>query len=643
MVQQKKDRKKGIAVESIESPRRAHLFLLAKGAFIAVLVTIAYWPAMNGDFILDDVRLISQNDLVKDQNGLYQIWFTANAIDYWPVTNTVFWLQWHLFGENPGGYHVTNLALHIAGCWLIWLVLERLAVPGAFLAAVLFAVHPVNVESVAWLSQLKNVLAMFFFLLSIVWYLKAQSGSENRTETERRKQRQIGSTSHFGRWYGLSLVAFTLAMLSKGSVAMLPLILLLLAYWKRGSLAKSDILQTLPFFAVAAVLSCVNVWFQTHGMDIVVRNATFLQRFLGAGAAVWFYLYKALWPSQLVFVYPNWNVQPSDFLWWLPLVAGLLVTAVLIWQRRRPWCRALFIAWIFFCVSLAPALGFVDVGYMKFSLVADHYQYFALIGVVAVVAAGWAKFSQRSGFAGQAANVLAIAVVGLLAMLTWQQCQLYANPIALYQATLEQNPDSWNIQNNLAAELNRAERWSEGMTHSLAALRLNPDLSAAHYNLGDELVKLNRPEEAIPNYRLALQEQPDYGEAQLNLGVALLYVGRQDEALQELKKAVPLKPDSFELFNNLATILLQRGSTDEAIQNFQQALKLKPDSAEVLANLAEAYARIDRNEDARASAQKALRLAQSQGKTELARAIANWLKDFNSKHPNSEKLPLLDR
>ncbi len=244
------------------------------GVAIIILTTVlVYWPCRNGKFLWDERGLISENPLVKDPHGLYRIWFTSDAVDYWPLTNTLFWIQWAPMGNNTVGYHVTNLALHIANALLIWLILRRLTIPGAFWAALLFAVHPVNVESVAWISELKNVLAVFFFLLSVLWYLKFdQLAAANRSS-------RIGVKL----WYSISLLAFTLAMLSKGSVAILPLILLLILWWQHGRVQQCDLFRTAPFFVVAGALTCVNVWFQTHGLGDVIRNATFTQRMLGAG------------------------------------------------------------------------------------------------------------------------------------------------------------------------------------------------------------------------------------------------------------------------------------------------------------------------------------------------------------------------
>ncbi len=414
-------------------------------AIVAVVALVCYWPALRGDFILDDNKLITENPIVHASNGLLRFWGTTEPADYWPLTNSSFWLEWRMWGKNPAGYHVTNLLLHVAAALLLWAILQKLAIPGAFLAALLFAVHPVNVESVAWISQLKNTLGMVFFLLSILWYLLTI------------KQRTTDNGPRTAWWYGLSLLAFLLAMFSKGSLAILPVLLLVIAWWQRGRIDKSDLLRTAPFFVATVALTAVNLWFQKHGMDIVVRNANFGQRFVGAGAAVWFYLAKALVPIDLIFVYPNWQIETSSLLWWLPVAAALVVTLLLARQPISPashWRRALLFAWLTFCTALVPVLGFADVGFMQYSLVADHYEHIALIVVVALVAAGWRTWHDHTtALRRVTANLVLLAVVGLLGVTTWQQCRLFRNAITLYEATLLENPLAWVIQNNLGQKL----------------------------------------------------------------------------------------------------------------------------------------------------------------------------------------------
>jgi len=331
---------------------------------LVTAVAVAYWPSLHGDFIWDDDALITRNAAIQSPDGLYKIWFTRETLDYWPVTNTSFWLEWRAWHTHTLGYRIVNVVLHTINAILIWLILRNLGIPGAYLAALLFAVHPVNVESVAWIAQRKNTLSMCLFLLSILSYMRG-------TRT----------------WYVVSVGFFLLAMLAKGSVVILPAVLLLIVWWTHRRIALRDVVLMLPFLAIGAVLTWVNVWFQTRGGQEVIRNATVVERIAAAGAIVWFYLYKAILPVQLAFVYPRWNVNPSNVLWWLPFIALVVVSVALFRWRHHAAGRAMLFAWAFYCVALVPVLGFVDVYFMKYSLVADHYQYVAIVGVISPVAA----------------------------------------------------------------------------------------------------------------------------------------------------------------------------------------------------------------------------------------------------------------
>ena len=349
---------------------------------------------MRGGFVLDDETLIVNNPRVISPGGLKRIWFSTQEYEYYPISYSSFWLEWRLWGKNPTLYHVTNLALHVAAALLIWGVLGGLSIPGAYLAALLFAVHPVNVEAVAWISQRRSVLAMVFFLLSVLLFLRSD-GRLRKPEEEKRRKGEEETRSEgrqFGLWHWLSLLAFVAAMLSKGSVAVEPVVLLLAVWWRHRRIGLGDLVRTAPFFVVAIALTAANVWFQTHGTEIVIRNAGFAERLTGAGAVVWFYLSKALLPIGLLFIYPMWHIQATKLLWWLPVIAAIVTTVVARAAghfAEAQWGRALLFAWAFFCVALAPVLGFTDVGFMQYSLVADHYQHIAIVGVVALIAAGW--------------------------------------------------------------------------------------------------------------------------------------------------------------------------------------------------------------------------------------------------------------
>jgi len=535
------------------------------------------------------------------------------------VTSTTLWFEWRLWGMHAAGYHATNLLLHIAECLLLWRTLALVRVPGAYLAALLFAVHPVNVESVAWIAQRKNLVAMLFFLASIYCFAKKETTSPVQAR---------GGSGESGRaWYWLSLASFVLAMLSKGSVALLPLVLLGLIAWRRKIEAR-DLFRLLPFFLAAAVLAAVDVRLQAHGSE-VIRNAGLLERILGAGGVIWFYLYKALWPANLIFVYPQWHIEPTDLLWWLPLLSAVAVTILLLRSTvarsetgapRSP----LLAAWLYYCVMLVPVMGLTDVYFMKYSLVADHYQHLALIGVVAFAGAAWSHWKFKGSVA------IAAAAVCALACLTWQQCLNYRDAETLYRATIASNPSCWMAYNNLGSLLSDAPgRQKYAVAQFEEAARLKPDAAEVHNNLGEAWMNMpGRLNDAIVQLEEALRLRPDYAGAHNNMGNALLKMpGRWNDAIAQFGEAIRLKPDYAEAHNNLGNALLNTpGRLNDAIAQFEEALRLNPDLAEAHNNLGFALLRMPgRLNDATAQLEEALRLKPDylEAYNNLALAYAN--------------------
>ncbi len=526
-------------------------------ALIFAVTVLAYLPTLRNGFVWDDDTFLTDNRLIKAPDGLQRFWLTTEPPDYWPVTSTTLWLEWRLWGLHPAGYHLTNLLLHAAEACLLWSILRHLRLPGALLAALLFAVHPVNVESVAWIAQRKNLMAMLFFLLAVEGFLRTRWW---------REQDRKGAAREPAYW--LSLAAFVLAMLSKGSAAMLPLVLLGLIAWRRRP-TRGDGVRLLPFFLVAAGLAAVNVWFAAHAAKGVVRSAGFEERLVGSGAVVWFYLGKALWPARLIFVYPQWPIDPHRLVWWLPGLAVLAVSAGL-WLWVRP--RALAFAWAYFVVMLVPVMGFTDVYFMKYSLVADHYQHLAIIGVIAAAAAGLAAVAR--GWARPAAWVLGGVLVGSLGALTWRQCLMYRDSETLYRAILAENPNAWMAHNNLVNILVGTNRLPEAVGELREALRLQPEAENEN-NLGVALVRLGHPIEAVPHYQAAVRLQPGHPEFLYNLGLALSQTGQAEAALGPLTEVVRRLPQFPGGHFALAAALRQSGRGDAAEAERAIALRLQ--------------------------------------------------------------------
>jgi protein O-mannosyl-transferase len=614
------------APESLDGRR----FWLAAAA-LAGITLLAYLPAFQAGFVWDDDSFLTMNPLIKSADGLHRFWFTTQAMDYWPVTSSTLWLEWRLWGMNAAGYHATNVALHLVEVVMLWAILRRLAIPGAWLAALLFAVHPVNVESVTWVAQRKNLVAMLFYLASIYFFLRTTGvgtgGPPVRPSGDPGMPGRAGRPSlPIDRWYWLSLFAFLLAMLSKGSVAPLPLVLLGIIAWRRR-LTFRDGLLIAPFFILGGALAVVNVWFQTHGSAVIIRTVSFWERLLDAGAVVWFYLFKALWPTRLIFVYPQWNVQPGNLLWWLPLLGAAGLTAGLAYlARRHSSGRAAFFAWAYFCVMLIPVMGFADIAFMEYSLVANHYQHLAIIGVVALAAAGWSGWRKQSRGLATAA---AVVVVGILAALTWRQNQTYRDLETLYRTTLEQNPDSWVAQGNLGSLLAGTGRLQEAIPHFVEALRIKPDYPQARVSLGSALANTGHLPEALTQFEEAVRIRPNFAEGRYNLGLALSALGRRDEALTEFEQAVRFKPDSALAQYQLGMALAGAGRLDDATAHLAEAVRLQPNFAEAQNDLGVALAKSGRTAEAAGHFAAALQIDPNN-----ARARANLAAVQRSSAPN---------
>jgi protein O-mannosyl-transferase len=369
-------------------------------------------------------------------------------------------------------------------------------------------------------------------------------------------------------------------MLSKGSVAMLPFLLVgLIACHRR--IGARDWARLLPFFIVSAGLTGVDIWFQGHGTEEIIRRAGFLERIAGAGAISWFYLGKALFPFDLVFCYPQWHLRADQLPGWLPLLGGL-AAAVALWRFPSRGAHSIRLALAYFLVMLVPVMGFTDVYFMKYSLVADHYQHLAMLGVIGLAAAGWEEWraaATASSISGPGAAVpmaAAMIVIALFGALTWRQCRIYRDRETLFRATLRRNPECWMAHNNLGLDLINAGRFSEALGHCQAAATLQPDLAEAHNNLGIALAGLGRLPPAIAQFQQALRLKPAYPEACNNLGNAFRLAGGLSDAIDAYRRALRMRPDYAEAHNNLGVAWMDLARWPEAIAQLQEAVRIAP-------------------------------------------------------------------
>jgi tetratricopeptide (TPR) repeat protein len=551
---------------------------------------IAYRPAWHGRPVWDDDRHMPRPEL-RSWHGLARIWTEPTAApQYYPLVHSVFWVEHRLWGDATLGYHLLNVSLHVASALLLVLILRRLGVPGAWLAAAIFALHPVMVESVAWITELKNTLSGVFFLGSLLAYL--------RFEGDRKRP-----------FYVIALLLFIMGLLSKSVIAILPASILVLQWWKRGSLSwRRDVAPLVPFFVLGTASGLFTAWVERKvvGAEGQEFQFTFLERGLIAGRAVWFYLGKLFWPVELKFCYPRWTI--SQTVWWQYLFpVSALSVAGAFWLLRRRW-RAPLATLLYFAVTLFPALGFLNVYPFRFSFVADHFQYLAALGPITLVAAAGTA-ALDSFLPGRPLKpALCAVILSTLWVLTWQQSQTFADEETLWRTTLDRNPNSWMPHYNLANCLVDGPQLDEALGHYRRALELRPDFPDAHNNLGHALSRRGQIDEAIVEYQQACQLNPAYAEAHNNLGNALLQKGNLKDAVVQFQEALKIRPGDPRVWNNLGNGLLQSGELDMAITSFQRAVELEPGFAEAHNNLGVAHLRKQEPDAALPHFQEAIKL-----------------------------------
>lgn len=575
---------------------------LAAGLALFLLTLLVYSPVRDAGFIWDDDVMLTGNRQVQSPDGLKAIWFSTELADYFPLTSTALWLQWRLWGPDPLGYHVVNVLLHATAALLWWRVFARLRLPGAWFAAALFALHPVNVESVAWITEIKNTLAMVFLALTAWAFVRWDE-----------KPASIG-------WYALALLAFAGSLLSKTAVVPVPVVMLAYVWWRHGRISRRDAAATVPFFAAAAVLAVVTLWFHEHRAlgGMVVRDDGALARVAGAGWAVWFYLGKLLVPANLAFVYPRWVIDPGNPLVYLPLLAliGLLFG---VWRMRGRIGRGPLFAVLWFVVLLLPVLGFVNISYMRHSFVADRWQYFALVvPIAALVAVAATKITSRLARVAAAAGLLIVA-----GGLTARQAETYDSVDTLWRATLARNPDAAVAHSEVGNGFLERGQTDQAIEHYEAALRVQPDYGLAHHNYGCALLRKGRTAEAVERFRLAIRHHPALQPAYLYLGRTLLQEGATDEAASHLERAVALQPDLAEARYHLASARLQQGRLDDAVAQFRAAVAHDPGSAQAHNDLGVALIQTGNAPEAREHFGRAVELAPdfSSARNNLARML----------------------
>lgn len=510
------------------------------GVLLVLITVLVYLPATQCGYVWDDDFYVTANPLLSAPDGLQRIWFSTDSpSQYFPLVYTSFRFEYGLWGLEPFGYHLTNILLHGVNALLLWLLLRRLSIFGAWLAAAIFAVHPVHVESVAWITERKNVLMAFFFFLSFLAYLSFIERSEK-------------SKGGCG-FYILSILLYVLSLLSKTTACTMPAALVLLLWFKRISMDIKRWLQIVPYVLLGIAMGLLTIWWEHghQGTGLVNLGLNAIDRTLIASHALWFYIGKLVWPVNLAFSYPYWKIDSADIIQYGWLL-GCAAVGFCMWYWRKKLGRGFIAAIVFFVAMLLPMLGFLSLYTFTYTYVADHYQYVASAGPIALFVGLGCCAAKQYNKKGNALFIIAGSVILVtLGILTWRQSGIYEDSETLWRDTIEKNPGSWLAQNNLGNILKDKNNLTEAVYCYNKALEANYDYAPAHYNLADVFRREGNLERAVNHYRQALRIDSTKPDVYNNLGVTLLTQKKFDEAIDNFEKALELQPDHIAARRNL--------------------------------------------------------------------------------------------
>ena len=566
------------------------------GLFLFFLTIVVYLPAMHGDFVCDDEIYIKSNPLLQTADGLKLIWTNIKATpQYYPLTFTTFWAEFQVWRLWTTGYHLTNVLLHAVNATLLWTLLRRLSIPGAWFAAAIFALHPIQVESVAQISERKNVLSGLFYFLALLAYMRFSPFDDAQSSTY---------THNTRRWdyYILALVCFSCALLSKTVACSLPAVILLLLWWKVGRVHLKDLLPLVPMFVLGFAFARITAIVEKDVTGAIGKDweFSFIERTLIAGRALWFYVSKIFWPSNLTYIYPRWTIDSTS--WWqyiFPLTALVVLTLLASIHKRIG--RAPIVAALSFSGTLLPMLGFFNVYLMRYTFVADHFQYLSCISIVVLtVSLFWQKhvvlLNESSPhsllYRAPYCTLLSGAILIFLGLNTWQQAHVYAGPETLWSDTLKKDPTSWIAHNNLGSVFLNKGEYQQALFHFEEAVRLKQDLPEAQSNLSRTFLKMDKLDAAVAHGLQAIKLKPDSSEFYSILGS--IYWRKKDviQAAQYFADAIHREPVSAQAHYNLGLLYIKEAEAfrdkfpQEAVAHFEKALSLAPDSMQTVAALA---------------------------------------------------------
>jgi tetratricopeptide (TPR) repeat protein len=545
---------------------------LAPSLVLIGLTLIAYLPAFHAGFIWDDPDYVTQNATLRSLDGLRQIWFVPRSLPQWyPMVHTTFWVEYQAWGLWAPGYHAVNVLLHAANAVLLYAILRKLQFPAAWLAAAVFAVHPVHVESVAWVTERKNVLSGMFYLMAMLVYLRSGFGFRGSGFGEDKAEALSSSfpeTRHPkpDTRYFLALGLFVLALWSKTVTCSLPAAILLVVWWKRGRITWTDVRPLIPFFILGAASAMYTGHLERAHVGAAGAEFDFspIDRVLIAGRAVWFYVWKLILPMNLSFIYPRWEIDASRrWLFAFPIAAVLLVVALFMLRRRIG--RGPLVALLFFGGTVLPALGFVNVYPMRYSFVADHFQYLASIGVIVLLVGALRRWT------GKTTPYMPVILIPL-GLMTFAQARVYEDKLKLWTDTAAKNPHSWMVHTNLGDALSDAGRADEAFEEYRKALELAPTLPETHWNVGIGLSRRGDFDGAMREYDEALRLEPKFPQAHFSRGNVYEERGQLDAARAEYERAVALKPDFAQAYYNLGVVAEKQDRLEDAIKAYRSAV-----------------------------------------------------------------------
>jgi protein O-mannosyl-transferase len=566
------------------------------GLILVLAVIVTYLPVFWAGFVSDDNQMVASNPVIVGPLGLEEIW-TPRYADICPLTLTTFWIEHALWGLAPLPYHLVNVLLHGACAVVLWRVLRALQIPGAWLGAALWALHPVQVETAAWIIEMKNTESGLFFLLSILFFTRwLRAGNP-------------GGPFHGGWNYALTLLFAALAMASKSSTVVLPFVLCLCAWWVEGRWQWRTLAKLWPVALMTVFPCALTLWTQRPQTPEDLQWALSLpERLVTAGDAIWFYLGKLIWPHPLIFVYPRWELAAGQWTSYLPLLAAMIVL-FLLFLKRETWARPYFFTFIYFLGALLPVLGLVNALFGHWTLVCDHLQYLASMGPLALVGAGmarWADFAIPSRAWLQSS--LCVGLLLALGILSWQRAWVYQSEETLWTDTLAKNPNCWAGYNNLGNVFLKEGKVDEAMVQFQKSLEIDSNNAEAHNNLGMGHLKKGQMDEAMAEFQQAVAIYPDFGDAHNNLGWALYKKGRPDEAISQYQRALEISPYEAAIHDNLGLVLIQKERLDEAAGQDEMALKIDPNDVEAHNDLGVILFKKGEPDQAIAQFQEALRL-----------------------------------